>query len=266
MNQKVFDKKFLLVLILSVVIVFIIIPVIFNFIFLFPTPWTKGSTSDWFTFFSGLGGGLIGGIFTYIAIIYSLNSNKNERVAIKNKLSIKIIMDSLNYLEKIHTEVLNVQLLIEEETVREMDNQFERQLEVQEGIQIFQGKIEVSEIDDLKERIELIVKYSDLLKERLLDTYLELNYLEQDINKYCYDGYHLLDMYITYFEGIIDNNDFTKKEFLYTFISSYDNVGFKGAIEEMNNLAFDVLYPKYIKNDDYIGDFIRENIQPHIRG
>lgn len=65
--------------IISIIITIVIIPISFNFFFLWDSGLSKGSISDWFGFYGSIFGGLIGGFFTYGAVILTINNQKREK-------------------------------------------------------------------------------------------------------------------------------------------------------------------------------------------
>ncbi|EMX0192427.1 hypothetical protein AAFX88_003433 [Bacillus cereus] len=54
------------------------IPVLFNFVFLLDFGLAKGEMSDWFTFYGNIFGGLIGGFFTYGALLLTFRQKEKE--------------------------------------------------------------------------------------------------------------------------------------------------------------------------------------------
>ncbi|MCY9547302.1 hypothetical protein [Lysinibacillus xylanilyticus] len=63
----------------TLIVTLIIVPVLFNFLFLWESGWSKGDTSDWFTLYGNIIGGLIGGFFTYLALLLTINDQKNSK-------------------------------------------------------------------------------------------------------------------------------------------------------------------------------------------
>lgn len=54
------------------------IPVLFNFVLLLGTGLAKGNMSDWFTFYGNIFGGLIGGFFTFGALLLTFKKEKKD--------------------------------------------------------------------------------------------------------------------------------------------------------------------------------------------
>lgn len=65
--------------ILSLIVALIGIPVMFNFAFMWDSGHAKGQTSDWFVFYGNIFGGLIGGFFTYLAVVLTFRNEKKKK-------------------------------------------------------------------------------------------------------------------------------------------------------------------------------------------
>lgn len=82
--------KFKIGFILATLIVTLgVIPVIFNFVFLIDSGYAKGEMSDWFTLYGNIFGGLIGGFFTYVALMLTFKKeDENKKNEMKPKIDI----------------------------------------------------------------------------------------------------------------------------------------------------------------------------------
>lgn len=72
-----FDWKFVVI---ALFIALIGAPILFNFLFIWESGWSKGDTSDWFTLYGNIFGGLIGGFFTYLALLLTFKEQRNTRI------------------------------------------------------------------------------------------------------------------------------------------------------------------------------------------
>lgn len=77
-KEKLTNKYIFAIVILLFAL--IIIPICFNFLFIWDSGFSNGKTSDWFVFYGGIFGGLIGGFFTYLALLLTLNNQRDQKV------------------------------------------------------------------------------------------------------------------------------------------------------------------------------------------
>ncbi len=66
--------------------------------FLWDSGLSRGETSDWFTLYGNIFGGLIGGFFTYLALVLTLNDQK-ESIKKEKRPRIDIPYQSINFIE-----------------------------------------------------------------------------------------------------------------------------------------------------------------------
>lgn len=74
MNIK-FNLKFIVI---TLIVSLIIVPILFNIFFMWDSGLSRGEMSDWFVLYGNIFGGLIGGFFTYLALLLTLNDKKKE--------------------------------------------------------------------------------------------------------------------------------------------------------------------------------------------
>lgn len=75
--------------IITLVVALVLVPIIFNFVFMWESGWSRGKTSDWFVLYGNIIGGLIGGFFTYLALILTLNyQNKDKKNEMRPRIDI----------------------------------------------------------------------------------------------------------------------------------------------------------------------------------
>ncbi|MFJ8517691.1 hypothetical protein [Lysinibacillus xylanilyticus] len=80
LNKKHLDIKFnFTFVIITLVVALVVVPISFNFFFLWESGWSNGTTSDWFTLYGNIIGGLIGGFFTYLALLLTINDQKKSK-------------------------------------------------------------------------------------------------------------------------------------------------------------------------------------------
>jgi len=72
------DKKTIKFILLTLGVTLIGIPVCFNFLFVWESGLSHGETSDWFGLYGNIFGGLIGGFFTYLALMLTIEDKKKE--------------------------------------------------------------------------------------------------------------------------------------------------------------------------------------------
>lgn len=97
-----FDYKFnVKFIIYTLVIALIIVPILFNIFFMWDSGLSRGETSDWFTLYGNIFGGLIGGFFTYLALLLTLNDKKKEM-----KPKIDIPYQSIDFLDSEFNQVV----------------------------------------------------------------------------------------------------------------------------------------------------------------
>ncbi|MBT2685061.1 hypothetical protein [Bacillus sp. ISL-37] len=63
----------------TLLVALIVIPMMFNYWFLWDSGEAKGVTSDWFTLYGNIFGGLIGGFFTYLALLLTFKEQKENK-------------------------------------------------------------------------------------------------------------------------------------------------------------------------------------------
>lgn len=81
MKQKVVGKlgnKYIFAVV-TLIAALIIIPIGFNFLFIWESGYSRGNTGDWFVLYGNIFGGLIGGFFTYLALLLTLNNQRREK-------------------------------------------------------------------------------------------------------------------------------------------------------------------------------------------
>lgn len=71
-----FNPKFIIG---ALIIALLIVPISFNFLFMWESGLSRGGSSDWFTLYGNIFGGLTGGFFTYLAVLLTLNHNQKTR-------------------------------------------------------------------------------------------------------------------------------------------------------------------------------------------
>jgi hypothetical protein len=76
MKKIKFNAKFV---IFTLIVTLVIIPFLFNLLFIGESKWNNGETSDWFTLYGNIFGGLIGGFFTYLALLLTINEQKEDK-------------------------------------------------------------------------------------------------------------------------------------------------------------------------------------------
>lgn len=76
--MRKYGNKILFVL-LTLIVALIVFPMLFNYVFLWDSGFSKGNTSDWFVLYGGIFGGLIGGYFTYIALLLTFNNETKKK-------------------------------------------------------------------------------------------------------------------------------------------------------------------------------------------
>lgn len=106
------DFKFVII---TLIVALVIIPVSFNLFFLWDSGLARGETSDWFTLYGNIFGGLIGGFFTYLAVILTLKKEKEDKIEEKRpridipNQNIKFIgSDQNDYFSPIVIELNNI--------------------------------------------------------------------------------------------------------------------------------------------------------------
>ncbi|MGG0287202.1 hypothetical protein ABEY41_19185 [Peribacillus butanolivorans] len=83
-----FDIKFnLKFVIITLIVSLVIVPILFNILFMWDSGLSRGETSDWFTLYGNIIGGLIGGFFTYLALLLTFKEQKNTK---KNEMRPKV--------------------------------------------------------------------------------------------------------------------------------------------------------------------------------
>lgn len=81
-----FNLKFIIG---TLVVSLIVVPVIFNFLFMWESGWSRGETGDWFTLYGNIFGGLIGGFFTYLALLLTFKEqNETKKKEIRPRIDI----------------------------------------------------------------------------------------------------------------------------------------------------------------------------------
>lgn len=65
---------------ISLVVALIVVPILFNYLFLWESGEARGETSDWFTLYGNIIGGLLGGFFTYLALLLTFKEQKETKM------------------------------------------------------------------------------------------------------------------------------------------------------------------------------------------
>lgn len=71
-----FDLKFVVI---TLIVALIVVPISFNYLFMWDSGSARGETSDWFTLYGNIFGGLTGGFFTYLAVLLTLRHDKQSK-------------------------------------------------------------------------------------------------------------------------------------------------------------------------------------------
>lgn len=261
-KSKIFEfSKYLFLILL---LCFIVIPVLFNFLIMWDSGLAKGESSDWFTFYGNIVGGLIGGSFTYLALIKTLKRDEEKEIKRKEEE-----MDT-----KIRECILNNKTYIN--TIEQISLSIQRAVVFKELEMVLYEFIE-NDIFDFNTNPELkrfdinVKKYKELLLKMNETTVYYEKQLKQDLidlsgNDFFYFQHNILNFinrlkYITYIQLQEKEVDY---EVLSDFIVYKDNFGFKSIISKIVE-ENDELYSKYI-NEDIISDYLKSTQIAHIKG
>ncbi|WP_233005481.1 hypothetical protein [Exiguobacterium aurantiacum] len=255
---------------ITIFVSLILIPMIFNFFFLWDSGSAKGKTEDWFTLYGSIFGGLIGGFFTYLALIYTLNYDKSKlkkEELLMVKESVLMIREYINDLED---NVIQLGAFIPENIQKEMNHRYEQCLSHDVYMDdIFQGqRVKISQLDQYLKRLKYTQKIIKEFKDEMRDRYIQLKDIEdEEFLNFVYDSYLALSHYEKYLESCIENGDFNLKELVYQFNPEDMDVGLRGIVHVIRDEISLKYYQKYIRTDnDEAGDILNKVKNIHVRG
>lgn len=252
-----------------IIVSVLIIPVVFNFLFLWESGYSRGKTEDWFTFYASIFGGLIGGFFTYLALIYTLEQTTSKLKEEENFIIQDTILTSREYLNILLRSIDEISELVPRNTKLEMENQYELNLESRKDEDIFKGGIvHLEPLDKYTKDLVLLNNTVHKFKNEIKTKYIELkNTEDREFQEFLFNSYLALAHYDEYIKESLEKLRFNNKEFIYQFCTVKDNVGFKGIVISIYVEIQDIYYPKYIRNNsDQVGDLMRKVNMIHIRG
>lgn len=255
---------------ITIFVSLILIPMVFNFFFLWDSGMSKGNLENWFTLYGSIFGGLIGGFFTYLALIYTLNYDKSklkrEELIMINE-SILVIREYINDLED---NVIELGNFIPKDIQREMDHRYEQCLV--NGVDldtIFQDqRVKILRLDQYLKKLKYTQKIIKDFKDEMRDRYIQLKDIEDtELLDFIYDSYLALSHYEKYLESSIENNGFNTMELVYQFNPENMDVGLRGVVHIIRNEISLNYYNKYIRPDnDELGDIMNKVKTIHVRG
>ncbi|ALC85711.1 hypothetical protein AM499_07650 [Bacillus sp. FJAT-22090] len=271
MKEKVSNltnNKIVLV-IASLVVALLIIPIGFNFFFMWESGFAKGNTSDWFVLFGGIFGGLIGGFFTYLALVFNLKSEKAKenitRLDFINRSIQRSILNNKNFIDMTLKEFYKIRGSVGEDLkVKIEEESFNFDFRFSSLNDVIKDPELMSQIDysvyknSLDKLTDIASNYEKELRKDLINLsgsdFFDFQY---EIMMFCLLLKSSIDPYLT---NVYEND----LDLLSNFIVFEDNFGFYGVarnIREQN----DDYYEEYIKNDHY-GELLRNAILPHVKG
>ncbi|PEZ08791.1 hypothetical protein CN330_23820 [Priestia megaterium] len=253
----------------TIAIALIVIPMAFNFLFLWDSGLSKGKTDDWFTMYGSIFGGLIGGFFTYIALVYTLKHDKDKLEKEKDFLIKDAILTSREYIDSIQKKVIEIAEEFTEKDRELMDNQYKINSQNSQWADVFKGEaLVIKDLDSYVGKVKSLNNTITEFKNDLKSKYIELKDIDDEkLQNFLFDSYLALAHYERYIEGVLEDDRISTKQFIYQFANGDYYVGFRGIVHVMRDEINDNLYPKYIKKDrDQVGDIMRNVSLFHIRG
>lgn len=254
---------------LSIFISLIVIPMTFNFLFLWDSGLAHGNLEDWFTLYGSIFGGLIGGFFTYLALLYTLKHDKEKLESEKNVLIKDSVLVIHEYISKIGKQIIELGDYIHEREFDEMNEQYEKNYDKFKEDDIFDcERIKIKNLDGYLNTLKHMNKNIGKLKEETRIRYINLKSIDdKDLHNFIFDCYLVLSHYEEYIDEIIENGNFNLKEFVYQINPIEYKLGLRGVVHTIRDEVSIKYYPKYIRtNNDHVGNIFREVINIHIRG
>lgn len=245
----------------------IVFPMVFNFLFLWNSGLSRGSTSDWFTLYGNITGGLIGGAITYFSLVKTLS---NEREKMKNmtqkelenkdqemkRIEKVFIINSKYFLERIYNNMVLIRNVTDDE-YKEQISQIASSNEI--------GLISFSELgfefDESKIDMD---KYKIYLKNIDSYSYEFMTYLKECLPNFvdnkelydsCLDLYLLMEFLNDDFSSAGEMDYYKDVGFLYNFMEDYD-IGYSSVIrlkldevgQEWDKKVSDSSFPSALQN------------------
>jgi hypothetical protein len=253
-------KYLFLVILLS----FIVIPILFNFLIMWDSGLAKGETGDWFTFYGNIVGGLIGGAFTYFALIKTLKRDEDkERKQVQEELETKIkecILNNKTYLNALQEVFIRIQI-----SVASTELIHEIAIAINNSSYDFNTKPEITRyiIDKNKYKV-CLDEIISITKQYEIQLKNDLKILSG--NEFYYFQHNILTFNNQLNSSIKYRQDskITDYEFLSNFIIWKENFGYRSILNKCKE-DNDKYYQNYI-NEDMLGDYLRFATLPHIKG
>lgn len=262
------ENKVLLIIV-ALVVALLIIPIGFNFIFMWESGFSKGKTSDWFVLFGGIFGGLIGGFFTYLALVFNLKSEKakenSSQLEFINRSIKRSILNNKSFIDTTLREFYKIRSFVGEDLKAKIDEQS------------LDFNFRFSSLNDVIKDPKILKQINYLAYEKSLEKLIDItsNY-EKELRKDLiilsgsdfFDFQYEIMMFCLVLKSSIEPNIFATEEddldLLSNFIVFEENFGFYGVARNIRDQNDDY-YEEYIKND-HVGELLRNAILPHVKG
>ncbi|PEB16989.1 hypothetical protein COO08_19475 [Bacillus toyonensis] len=159
----------------TLVVTLVGVPVLFNYVFLYESGHAKGEMSDWFTFYGNIFGGLIGGFFTYVALILTFKKQEEDM-----QPQIDIPHQSFEFVDDDTYTDLYTPIIIE---LNNIGGSIAKNIECKLSLSNYEEVFEY--LKDKAEELEIEVKESNITIESEI-----VNQFDIDINKKgIYEGH-----------------------------------------------------------------------------
>ncbi|MEA3318410.1 MAG: hypothetical protein U9Q88_00175 [Bacillota bacterium] len=263
-------KNTIIIILTTLVISLVVIPIVFNYLFLWESGQARGDTSDWFTLYGGILSGLIGGLFTYLALMLTLrNDSKKEQEFKKVEEKRNIIQFTLKsrvYYDLLNTEMRNITEI--------KDDAYNYDINVKAANIDFTWKsfsdcdfyLELTS-EELKKYKESLMKMEKITKDymSILSEYVTLFKSNEEYFQKVLDVYLAIENINTSVKEKFISNSFNDLDFYLNFISSDTEVGYTFMLRNLG-IEINKLWDENIRENDEYGDLLRTASYPHIKG
>ncbi|WP_338470926.1 hypothetical protein R4Z10_19465 [Niallia sp. XMNu-256] len=257
-----------LFVVMTLIVTLIFIPIIFNIFFLWDSGYARGKTSDWFTLYGNIFGGLIGGFFTFIALMLTFRWEGEKQKELDNKYQNRMVknyvINNRYYFNKLEGELLKIRSVIDDEYQKELISvassiNFQKSSYKEHGYYLDNSKIEIKKYEFILKNIgNISSEYQLFLKNNLTEFANLQEYYDDALNLY---------LMINFLHDDIDyalKSDYYKDlDFLYNFIN-HDDTGYSVIIRLLRDHIL-AMWESQI-SDNHIASWMQENSIPHIKG
>lgn len=260
------NNKLLFFVIVTLIVSLIVIPIIFNFLFIWDSGLARGKTSDWFTLYGNIMGGLFGGFFTFIALRISINNEKEKEMIIDKQNNLRFLVNFIvknkSFIDGLNSYILMIRNITDSSyndylcsIGTEID--FRSSSFRENGYLLDANKIDIIKYKEILIRLKIsATDYEDYLSNHLSS----FNGNEKLFNK-TLDFLLTIKMIADNVERSLEDEYYKDLDFFLNFINF--DIGFSAALDIIDT-QINEMWEKYIKDEHY-GNILRSVELPHVK-